>query len=55
MRFVAITKTNDEQEVTTEKKERFVAKIKFVFGGVDKSQTDNLNFMVSEYKLFKVQ
>ncbi len=55
VRFVAITKTNDEQEVTTEKKERFVAKIKFVFGGVDKSQTDNLNFMVSEYKLFKVQ
>jgi type IV secretory pathway component VirB8 len=56
IRFLATTKKrNIEDGTASEEKERYVAKINFTFGGVNKTEKkENINFIVNSYQLFKV-
>ena len=63
VRFVSILKTTDENGEIKAVKQNYVAKIDFAFSGVVKEdkkgaapqKTNDLNFLVNNYKLFKVQ
>lgn len=55
IRFVVITKRAITKEDIKESRERFLSKISFSFDGVLKEKKDKLNFIVSQYRLFKIQ
>ncbi len=61
VRFFTSLKTKDDAGEIKEEKEKYVAKINFAFSGVvkeDKNKTEKkqpLNFVVTSYKLYKVQ
>jgi type IV secretory pathway component VirB8 len=54
--FRANTKSIDlETGIVTEKKDRYIVKIKFAFDGVKKGDKGTINFLVNGYKLYKVK
>jgi type IV secretory pathway component VirB8 len=55
IRFIIKTRTGDENFNFTEQKQRYVAEISFYFEGVKKDQKGTIKFLVTNYKLFKVQ
>lgn len=55
VRFIATTIATTAEEGDKITKERYLAQIGFDFSGVDKDKKGSLNFVVSNYKLFKVK
>lgn len=55
VRFTATTTIAKSELEVEDVRERFVAEINFFFEGANKDQSGNLNFVVKEYKLFKVK
>ena len=55
VRFIATTMEKTEEEGNKVTKERYLAQINFDFTGVDKDKKGSLNFMVNNYKLFKIK
>ena len=55
VRFITTITEKSEEEGEKITKERYLAQINFDFTGVNKDKKGSLNFMVSNYKLFKIK
>lgn len=56
VRFYTVTRVKSvESSTPTETRERFIVKVSFTFGGVNKEGHGMLNFNVNGYKLYKVK
>lgn len=56
VRFYTVTRVKSVESGTpTETRERFIVKVSFIFGGVNKEGHGMLNFNVNGYKLYKVK
>ncbi len=56
VRFYTVTRVKSvESSTPTETRERFIVKVSFIFGGVNKEGHGMLNFNVNGYKLYKVK
>ena len=55
IRFTTTTIDASSEGLPKETKEKYLAKIYFVFSGANKNEKGNLKFVVNSYKLFKVK
>jgi len=55
VRFTTTTKTMKSEYESEDVREKFLVKVDFLFEGANKEQKGDLNFVVKEYKLFRVR